>query len=35
MNGEIDVDTEPGEGTCFTVRLARDWKTARNGTADH
>ena len=35
MNGEIDVDTEPGEGTVFTVRLARDWKTARNGTADH
>ena len=35
MNGEIDVDTEPGEGTCFTVRLARDWKVARNGTADH
>jgi PAS domain S-box-containing protein len=35
MNGEINVDTEPGEGTCFTVRLARDWKTARNGTADH
>ncbi len=35
MNGEIDVDTEPGEGTCFTVRLARDWTVARNGTADH
>ena len=35
MNGEIDVDTEPGEGTCFTVRLARDWSVARNGTADH
>jgi signal transduction histidine kinase len=35
MNGEIDVDTELGEGTCFTVRLARDWRTARNGTADH
>jgi len=35
MNGEIAVDTEPGEGTCFTVRLARDWKGARNGMADH
>jgi len=34
MDGEIDVDTETGEGTCFTVRLARDWTTAKNGTAD-
>jgi PAS domain S-box-containing protein len=34
MNGEIDVDTEPGEGTCFTVRLARDWTVAGNGMAD-
>lgn len=33
MNGEIDVDTEPGEGTCFTVRLDRDWKMSENGTA--
>ncbi len=33
MNGEIDVDTEPGEGTCFTVRLERDWKMSENGMA--
>jgi PAS domain S-box-containing protein len=24
MDGEIEVDTEKGEGTCFTVRLPRD-----------
>jgi signal transduction histidine kinase len=24
MDGEIEVDTERGEGTCFTVRLPRD-----------
>lgn len=35
MDGEIDVDTEPGEGTCFTVRLARDWEISQNGQADH
>jgi signal transduction histidine kinase len=34
MNGEIDVDTEPGEGTCFTVRLDREWKISENGTVN-
>jgi len=34
MNGEIDVETELGEGTCFRVRLDRDWELSKNGTAD-
>jgi PAS domain S-box-containing protein len=33
MDGEIEVDTEVGEGTCFTVRFARHWTPADNGTA--
>lgn len=35
MNGEIDVETEPGKGTCFTVRLAREQPISQNGQADH
>jgi signal transduction histidine kinase len=33
MDGEIDVDTEPGEGTCFTVRFHRNHSFSKNGTA--
>lgn len=33
MDGEINVDTEPGEGTCFTVRFARNQAVSRNGEA--
>jgi hypothetical protein len=25
MDGEIEVDSGPERGTCFTVRLAQDW----------
>lgn len=35
MDGEINVETEPGEGTCFTVRLARDPDLSQNGQVDH
>lgn len=35
MDGEIEVDTVQGEGTCFTVRLARDWTVSTNGRANH
>ncbi|PSQ77496.1 MAG: hypothetical protein BRD35_03525 [Bacteroidetes bacterium QH_7_62_13] len=31
MNGEIEVDTEPGAGTCFTVRFACDQSLPTNG----
>jgi len=30
MDGKIKVDTEPGEGTCFTVRLNRGKAAAEN-----
>ena len=35
MDGEIDVDTEPGEGTCFTVRFHCTQTFTQNGTATH
>lgn len=28
MGGSIDVETEPGDGTCFTVRLPRSQQPA-------
>lgn len=31
MNGQIDVDSEPGGGTCFTVRLERMGGAGQNG----
>jgi PAS domain S-box-containing protein len=31
MDGEIEVETEPGAGTCFTVRFARDGSVSTNG----
>jgi PAS domain S-box-containing protein len=34
MNGEIDVETEPGQGTCFIVRFSREWSLSENGVAD-
>jgi PAS domain S-box-containing protein len=34
MGGEIDVDTEPGVGTCFTVRLARKQAMSTNGSTN-
>jgi len=34
MDGEIDVETEPGRGTCFIVRFSRDWALPENGSAD-
>ncbi len=33
MDGEIEVHTEPGTGTCFTVRFAREQGIPTNGTA--
>ena len=33
MDGEIEVDTEPGVGTCFTVRFLRDQEVSTNGHA--
>ncbi|PQJ34988.1 hypothetical protein BSZ35_10595 [Salinibacter sp. 10B] len=35
MDGEIEVETEPGEGTCFTVRFHTDRCIFQNGAATH
>ncbi len=33
MNGQIEVDTEPGVGTSFTVRLDREGTFSKNGSS--
>jgi signal transduction histidine kinase len=35
MDGDITVDTEPGEGTCFTVRFHCSQTFTQNGAAIH
>lgn len=34
MNGDIKVDSEPGDGTCFTVHLTQDCVVSPNGSVE-
>ena len=34
MDGDIDVSSDPGEGTCFTVHLTQDCMVPANGAAE-